>query len=66
MLTPKTPRPTTHIPITVPEKNAILRPEFRLSLQAFAVLAFEAVATLIPMFPARADKKAPIIKVIDI
>ena len=60
--TPRTPRPTTHIPITPPLENAIIKPLLRLFFVPSAVLAFDIVATRIPMFPATAENIAPITK----
>ena len=46
------PRPTTVKPMTEPEDIATRSPRFRLSLAAFAVRAFAAVAILMPTKPA--------------
>ena len=47
---PKSPKPTTHIPITAPPENAIDKALFiPLSFAAAAVLTFALVATFIPI-----------------
>ena len=62
-LTPRTPRPATHIPITAPPENAIESALFiPPSLAAFAVLTFAFVATVIPKYPARVENNAPTTK----
>src|SRR4030065_1762748 len=58
---PSPPSPTTAIPITEPPANAISRALPRLVLAALVVLTFAFVATFIPMYPARAEHKAPTI-----
>ena len=50
------------MPMTEPEVKATLRPEFRDVLAAQAVLAFDPVATYMPINPARAEKNPPVIK----
>ena len=61
MLVPSKPRPTTHIPITVPPEKATFRAlPIPLSLAAFAVLTLALVATVIPMYPAQIENTAPI------
>ena len=63
MLTPSTPSPATHIPITAPPENAIESALFiPLSFAAFAVLTFAFVATLIPKYPASVENTAPTTK----
>ena len=60
---PSKPSPTTDIPITAPPEKAIERARFMPpSLAAFAVRTFAFVATLIPKYPARVEKIAPIRK----
>ena len=63
MLTPNTPKPATHIPITAPPENAIESALFiPFSFAAFAVLTFAFVATFIPQKPASVENKAPTTK----
>ena len=60
ILTPRSPRPTTDIPITAPPLNAIERALFIPPvLAAFAVLTLAFVATLIPKYPARIEQSVP-------
>ena len=59
---PIIPRPTTLIPITEPPVKATFSASERLFRAAFVVLTLAAVATRIPIYPARADEIAPIIK----
>ena len=62
-LTPKSPKPTTDIPITAPPENAIDKALFiPLVLAAFAVLTLAFVATFIPKYPAKVENIAPTIK----
>ena len=56
------PRPTTVKPMTVPAEKATFSPEFRLSRQALAVRALEAVAIFIPTKPLSPEKKPPVTK----
>ena len=60
MLQPKSPRPTTHIPMTEPPEKAIDSARFMPdSSAAFAVLTFAFVATFIPKKPASTENSAP-------
>ena len=54
------PRPTTVMPITVPEEKATRNPALRLSRAPHAVRALARVATVMPMYPASAEKKPPV------
>ena len=45
--------------MTAPEEKAILSPSLMSSFTVHTVLEEELVAVLIPMFPARAERKAP-------
>ena len=56
---PRTARPATPRPITVPPPNETASALGKLVLAASAVRAFASVAIRIPMFPAKAEKKAP-------
>ena len=62
MLNPNTARPATPSPITVPPVKATFKALPKLVLAAWVVLTLAAVAILIPMFPANAEKNAPMIK----
>ena len=57
---PRTAKPATPNPITVPPPNDTCRAFGKLVLAASAVRAFASVAIRIPMFPAKAEKIAPI------
>ena len=57
---PKTANPATPRPITVPPLNATFIALGKLVFAASAVLTFALVAILIPIFPASAEKTAPI------
>ena len=57
---PKTANPATPNPITVPPLNATFIALGKLVFAASAVLTFAFVAILIPIFPAKAEKTAPI------
>ena len=63
---PKTARPATPSPITVPPVNDTFRACFRLVRAACVVRTFALVATFIPMYPAVAEKTAPMINAIEI
>ena len=56
---PKTAKPATPIPITLPPVNETDNALLKLVLAAWAVRTFALVATLIPIKPANALKKAP-------
>ena len=56
------PSPTTVIPITVPEENATRSPAFSDSLAPCAVRELARVAIDMPMNPASAEKKPPVMK----
>ena len=58
-VSPSTARPATPRPITVPPPNETASALGKLVLAASAVRAFASVAIRIPMFPAKAEKKAP-------
>ncbi len=62
MLNPKTANPATPSPITVPPANDTFKALDKLVLAASAVLTFASVAMRIPMFPATAEKMAPMTK----
>lgn len=62
--TPRTPRPTTHIPITAPLENAMESPLARLLFVPSAVRPFAMVAIRIPIFPESAERIAPIMNAI--
>ena len=47
-ITPKSPTPTTVIPMTLPPRNAMLSAPFMPFIAAKAVLPFDFVATFIP------------------
>ncbi len=59
---PSRPRPTTLIPITVPDANETLNAGPIPLAAAFVVLPFAMVAVSIPTYPAVADNTAPKIK----
>ena len=59
---PRTAKPATPSPITVPPPNDIFSAFGKLVLAAWVVLTLVLVAIFIPMFPAKAEKKAPKIK----
>ena len=59
---PKTAKPATPSPITVPPPKETCKALGRLVLAASAVLAFASVAIRIPIFPAKAENTAPKIK----
>ena len=63
--TPKTPKPTTDIPITAPLEKAIESPLLRDFFVPSAVLEFDIVAVLIPILPVMAEKRAPTINETD-
>ena len=56
---PKTPSPTTLIPITDPPVKATFNAEAKLVLAAFVVRLFALVATFIPRNPAKPEVTAP-------
>ena len=58
----KRPNPITVNPITDPAANATLSPLLRPFDAAFAVRQFAIVAVLIPMKPAKPEKKPPVKK----
>ena len=60
MLRSSRPRPTTARPMTAPLEKATLSPPFRLFFAAVVVLAFEFVATVMPMKPAKPEKNPPV------
>ena len=62
ILNPNTAKPATPSPITVPPVNDTFNACGKLVLAAWVVLTLAAVAILIPMFPATAEKTAPITK----
>ncbi len=59
---PKTAKPATPSPITVPPPKDIFSAFGKLVLAACVVLTFVLVAIFIPIFPAKAEKTAPKIK----
>ena len=59
---PKTAKPATPRPITVPPPKEILSAFGKLVRAACVVLTFVFVAIFIPIFPANAEKMAPKIK----
>ena len=63
---PKTANPATPRPITVPPPKEILSASGKLVLAAWVVLTFVLVAIFIPIFPAKAEKTAPITNAITI
>ena len=63
---PKTAKPATPSPITVPPPKEILSAFGKLVLAACVVLTLVLVAIFIPIFPANAEKKAPKTKAITI
>ena len=56
---PKTARPATPSPITVPPAKEIFKASGSEVLAAWVVLTFVLVAIFIPIFPANAEKNAP-------
>ena len=60
MLMSSSPSPTTVMPMTVPDENATRRPAFSDSLAPWAVRALARVAIDMPMKPASAEKKPPV------
>ena len=60
MLMSSSPSPTTVMPITVPDENATRRPALSDSLAPCAVRALARVAIDMPMNPASAEKKPPV------
>ena len=62
MLSPITARPATPKPMTVPPVKATFRACFKLVRAACAVRTFAFVAMFIPMYPANAEVKAPMMK----
>ena len=63
---PKTPRPTTLIPITDPPVNATFKAEAKLVRAALVVRLLALVATFIPKYPANPEATAPTINEIEI
>ncbi len=63
---PRTAKPATPRPITVPPPKEILSAFGKLVLAACVVLTFVFVAIFIPMFPANAENTAPNTKAITI
>ena len=61
-LNPNTANPATPSPITVPPPKDTFNACGKLVLAASAVRALASVAILIPIFPARAEKMAPVTK----
>ncbi len=59
---PKSPSPTTPMPMTDPPAKAILSPSPRLVRAPWVVRMLALVATRIPMYPAKAEQKAPTTK----
>ena len=59
---PRTANPATPSPITVPPPKEIFRASGRLVRAACVVRTLVLVAILIPIFPATAEKTAPITK----
>ena len=57
--TPKSEHPTTRSPITAPPLNPTRNASLRPLSAASAVLPFERVATIIPIFPAIAESMVP-------
>ena len=62
MVKPKTAKPATPRPITVPPPKETFNAFGKLVFAACVVLTFVLVAIFIPMFPANAENIAPIIK----
>ena len=61
-LKPKTAKPATPRPMTVPPPNATFKALGKLVLAAWVVLELASVAIRIPMLPANPEKNAPTIK----
>ena len=61
-LNPKTAKPATPSPITVPPPKATFKALGKLVLAACVVLELASVAIRIPIFPAKPEKNAPTIK----
>ena len=59
VVSPKTAKPATPNPITVPPPKETFRAFGKLVRAACVVLTFVFVAIFIPIFPANAEKKAP-------
>ena len=53
-------KPATNSPVIAPDLNAIVNPDWRLCLDASAVLTFAFTDISIPTYPATPDKNAPI------
>ena len=64
MVNPRTAKPATPKPITVPPPKDTFRAFGKLVFAACVVLTLVFVAIFIPIFPAKAEKKAPHIKAI--
>ena len=62
MVKPKTAKPATPSPITVPPPKETFNAFGKLVFAACVVLTFVLVAIFIPIFPANAENIAPIIK----
>ena len=62
ILNPRTARPATPSPITVPPENDTFNACGKLVLAACVVRTFDFVAIRIPIFPAKAEKIAPKMK----
>ncbi len=62
VLIPATAKPTIAKPITAPAKKATLKPLFRCSATATALRTLACTATVMPIYPARAEQTAPTIK----
>ena len=60
MDTPKSPSPTTSIPLTVPAPNDVLRAGARPLIALLAVRTFARTAIHIPKYPIIAENIAPI------
>ena len=56
------PRPATSIPVTAPERNAVVSPPCRLVREASAVRTLARTEMFIPMKPVMPDRIAPIAK----
>ena len=63
-VSPKTAKPATPRPITVPPPRETFNAFGKLVRAAWVVLTFVLVAIFIPMLPAKAEKNAPIINAI--
>ena len=61
ILKPNKPNPATEIPITAPPGKATFRASLKDFAACCAVLAFDFVATVIPIYPAVNEHKAPTI-----